>query len=171
MAFDESGFFRTGDIFQRKGAKYYMYGRASVDGKRSEVCLWALFHPLIITKVINKQGRLVFAADVEGPILSLPYVQDVYVVPITQLNSTEKQIAAVIRPTKEAASTVHITVDRLRADLRDSGLEEDQIPVAIQITTPDTPLPIGTGGKKGKAQVIKQYFPDGWVTSLDREKA
>ncbi|CAG8260301.1 unnamed protein product [Penicillium salamii] len=171
MAFDENGFFRTGDIFQRKGAKYYMYGRASVDGKSSEVGLWALFHPLIMSKVINKRGRLVFAADVEGPILSLPYVQDVYVVPIIQVDSTEKQIAAVIRPTKEAASNVHITVDRLRVDLRDSGLEEYQIPVAIQITTPDTPLPIGTGGKKGKAQAIKQYFPDGWVTSLDREKA
>ena len=103
--------------------------------------------------------------------LSLPYIQDAYVVPIAQSDSNEKKVAAVIRPTEDASLNVHITIDRLRADLQRLGLEAYQIPAIIRITVPDTPLPVGTGGKKGKAQAIKQYFPGGWEPSLDREKA
>ncbi|KAJ5351229.1 hypothetical protein N7452_000203 [Penicillium brevicompactum] len=152
MAFDENGFFRTGDFFERRGAKYYLHGRVSVD-------------------VINIQGRLVFAADVEAQILSLPYVQDVYVVPISQMGTSEKMVAAIIRPSVGTASNFHVTVDQLRRDLKGLGLEEYQIPVAIQLTDPDRYLPMGTGGKKGKAQAIKKYFTGEWEPSLEREKA
>ena len=122
-------------------------------------------------QVINIQGRLVFAADVEAQILSLPYVQDVYVVPISQMGTSEKMIAAMICPSVRTASNFHVTVDQLRRDLKGLGLEEYQIPVAIQLTDPDRYLPMGTGGKKGKAQAIKKYFTGEWEPSLEREKA
>ena len=122
-------------------------------------------------QVINIHGRLVFAADVEAQILSLPYVQDVYVVPIAQMGTAEKMLAAIIRPSVGTASNFHVTVDQLRHDLKGLGLEEYQIPVAIQLTDPDRSLPMGTGGKKGKAQAIQKYFPGESETSLEREKA
>lgn len=136
-------------------------------------CLHLLCHSVNVDliQVISNEGQLVFAADVEAPILSLPYVQDVYVVPITQVGSKGKKVAALIRPTVETTLDARITVDHLCRDLRRLGLEEYQLPVAIQLTAPDVPLPMGTGGKKGKAQAIKKYFPGQWEVYLDREKA
>ena len=141
MAFDDNIFFRTGNVSQRRGAKYYRYGRASVDGKNlhSEPCV-SLSTPIYFA-AINVKGR-VFAGDVESAILSLPYVEDVYVVPISQVGSSEKKRAAIIQPTQEMTPAVNITVSSLRHDLQQAGLEEYQMPNAFRITAPSTPLPV-----------------------------
>lgn len=144
-----------------------MYGRASVDGSTSII---AYVTPSLYFLVIHCQGHLVFAIDVENAISSLSYVQDVYVIPIST-GLAGKQVAAVIRPVEGSVLNNHITLDRLRHDLQVSGLDDYQMPTVIRFTAPDTRLPIGTGGKKGKAQAIKQYFPEAWEVSLDREKA
>jgi len=72
----------------------------------------------------------------------LPYVEDVYVVPISQVGSSEKKRAAIIQPTQEMTPAANITASSLRHDLQQAGLEEYQMPNAFRITAPSTPLPV-----------------------------
>ncbi|KAG2418845.1 hypothetical protein HFD88_001947 [Aspergillus terreus] len=151
QAFDDEGYYRTGDIVRREGGKYYIKGRLRVD-------------------VVQIDEHLVFVADIEAAVMSLPYVRQIHVVPLPTARS-QQAVAAILRPREGTVSPSEITIDRLREDLRRTGLEEHQLPTVLRVTDPSIPLPIVGGGKPGKTKTLKQYFPEGYRVEYELEKA
>ncbi|KAL5364774.1 hypothetical protein BJX96DRAFT_188062 [Aspergillus floccosus] len=151
QALDDEGYYRTGDIVWREGGKYYIKGRLRVD-------------------VVQIDEHLVFVADIEAAIMSLPYVRQIHVMPLPTVRS-KQAVAAILRPRQHAVSPAEITIDRLREDLRRTGLKEHQLPTVLQVTDPSIPLPIVGGGKPGKTKTLKQYFPEGYKMEYELEKA
>ncbi|GAB1217279.1 hypothetical protein ATERTT37_006515 [Aspergillus terreus] len=151
QAFDDEGYYRTGDIVRREGGKYYIKGRLRVD-------------------VVQIDEHLVFVADIEAAVMSLPYVRQIHVVPLPTARS-QQAVAAILRPREGTIPPSEITIDRLREDLRRTGLKEHQLPTVLRVTDPSIPLPIVGGGKPGKTKTLKQYFPEGYRVEYELEKA
>ena len=146
-AHTEDGCYRTGDIARKAGKYYSITGRASVD-------------------IIKSGGYKISALDIEREILALPYIGEVMVVGVVDLEYGHRVGAVVsLRQDKMAQDfysshkrrpdTLHI--DDLRADLR-SRLAGYKLPTLLRVIEGE--LPKSISGKVVKKLLGPQYFPE-----------
>lgn len=142
------GYYRTGDIARRElvDGEYYHWilGRANID-------------------IIKSGGYKLSALDIEREILALPYVSEVMVVGVPDLEFGERVGAAVVL--KEAKDqkgepVSELGVERLRADLR-ARLAGYKLPTVLRVVKGELP-------KSGTGKVVKkilgpQFFPKGYA--------
>lgn len=145
-AHDADGYYRTGDIARREGRYYYILGRASLD-------------------IIKSGGYKISALDVEREILALPYVSEVMVVGVEDIEFGQRVAAAITLQAEaldDAFRSTHgqgdhvLTIADLRRDLK-SRLAGYKMPTLLRIIEGDLPK-TGTG-KVSKKLLGPQYFP------------
>lgn len=140
------GYYKTGDIARKEGKYYFITGRASVD-------------------IIKSGGYKISALDVEREILSLPYIAEVMVVGVIDLEYGQR-VGAVVSMRKDKLAqdfyTNHdrqpgsLSVNDLRADLR-TRLAGYKLPTVLRVI--DGELPKSISGKVVKKILGPQYFP------------
>jgi malonyl-CoA/methylmalonyl-CoA synthetase len=144
------GYYRTGDIARREGKYYFITGRASVD-------------------IIKSGGYKISALDIEREILALPYINEVMVVGVVDLEYGHRVGAVVsLRHDKMAQEfyTNHsrphntLAIDDLRTDLR-SKLAGYKLPTLLRVV--DGELPKSISGKVVKKILGPQYFPENFT--------
>lgn len=138
------GYFRTGDIARREqiDGEYYHWilGRANID-------------------IMKSGGYKLSALDIEREILALPYVAEVMVVGVPDLEFGERVGAAVVlkdaKDQKEKPVT-ELSIERLRADLR-ARLAGYKMPTILRTVRDE--LPKSGTGKVVKKVLGPQFFP------------
>lgn len=140
-AHTKDGFYLTGDIARKEGEYYWIEGRASID-------------------IIKSGGYKISALDIEREILALPYVAEVMVVGVQDLEFGERVGAAVVlKETKDQKGDTPVTnlsIDRLRQDLR-ARLAGYKMPTILRIIEGE--LPKSGTGKVVKKVLGPQFFP------------
>lgn len=137
--FTRDGYFKTGDLARREGPWYFIVGRASQD-------------------IIKSGGYKISALDVEREILALPYCGEVIVVRVPDEEFGER--VGAVMTLREGQSLRHLTIDRLRQDLR-QHMASYKIPTLLRIVDGD--LPKTASGKVLKKVLGPQLFPyPGW---------
>ena len=148
------GYYKTGDIARREGKYYFITGRASVD-------------------IIKSGGYKISALDVEREILSLPYIAEVMVVGVVDLEYGHRVGAVVsMRHDKLAqdfyASTKRspdqLDIDTLRSDLRER-LAGYKLPTVLRVVQEEVPKSIS--GKVVKKTLGPHFFPKGYESDPD----
>ena len=141
------GYYKTGDIARKEGKYYFITGRASVD-------------------IIKSGGYKISALDIEREILALPYVGEVMVVGVVDLEYGHRVGAVVsLRHDKMARDFYTsrkrkpdaLAIDDLRADLR-SRLAGYKLPTLLRVIEGE--LPKSISGKVVKKILGPQYFPE-----------
>lgn len=146
-AHTQDGYYRTGDIARREqvDGEYYHWilGRANID-------------------IMKSGGYKLSALDIEREILALPYVAEVMVVGVPDLEFGERVGAAIVL--KEAKDqkdepVTDLNIERLRADLR-ARLAGYKLPTILRLIRDELP-------KSGTGKVVKkilgpQFFPKGY---------
>jgi malonyl-CoA/methylmalonyl-CoA synthetase len=144
-AHTKDGYYQTGDIARREGAYYWIEGRASID-------------------IIKSGGYKISALDIEREILALPYVAEVMVVGVQDLEFGERVAAAVVlkEPNDQKGDNpvTELSIERLRQDLR-ARLAGYKMPTILRIIQGELP-------KSGTGKVVKkilgpQFFPKNYV--------
>ncbi|KPI38157.1 Malonate--CoA ligase [Cyphellophora attinorum] len=135
-AHDADGFFKTGDIVQKRGEYYFILGRASMD-------------------ILKSGGYKISALDVEREITNLPYIGEVMVVGVPDDEFGQLVAAAVtLREVDDHAPKV--TLSSLRDDLR-RRLAGYKLPTLLRIVPGE--LPKNATGKVVKKVLGPLYFP------------
>ncbi|SMQ49583.1 unnamed protein product [Zymoseptoria tritici ST99CH_3D7] len=140
------GYYKTGDIARREGEYYFIMGRASVD-------------------IIKSGGYKLSALDIEREILSLPYIAEVMVVGVPDLEYGERVGAAVclknegdMTPEDRQHLLTDLTIERLRQDLR-SKIASYKMPTILRVIAGE--LPKSPTGKVAKKLLGPEFFPPG----------
>ncbi|KAJ5375799.1 acetyl-CoA synthetase-like protein [Penicillium concentricum] len=133
-AFDEEGFFRTGDILRREGNQYIFLGRASSD--------WIRFSAFTVSVL-----------EVEERLLKLPYVSEAYVLPVMDYE-VRNLIAAVIRV---KADYTEVNLCKIRDDLS-STTESYKLPRLLRILREKEVAPLTASEKGRKNEMREKYF-------------
>ncbi|EEP77534.1 conserved hypothetical protein [Uncinocarpus reesii 1704] len=144
-AHDAEGFFKTGDIARREGRNYFILGRSSID-------------------MIKTGGYKISALDVEREILSLPYIDEVMVVGVDDVEYGQRIAAAVVlrddqkiyRCTGNGGVGKELSVYDLREDLR-SRLAGYKLPTILRVIEKE--LPKSATGKVVKKILGPKFFP------------
>ncbi|KAJ6143894.1 hypothetical protein N7471_003347 [Penicillium samsonianum] len=132
-AFDEEGYFRTGDIGHRVGDQYILEGRSSTD-------------------VIRCRGLLIPIQEVEARLAELPYISEVYVVPV-EFDYTRK-IAALVRLTTLKHRP---NLSKIRGDLQDR-LQKYKHPSLLRILQNGEQILPSAAGKVMRKAIAEKYF-------------
>lgn len=148
-AHTEDGYFRTGDIARREGKYYWIIGRASVD-------------------IIKSGGYKISALDVEREILSLPYVSEVMVVGVPDLEFGERVAAVVSLRNDEIATKFlgergrnveELKLDDLRDDLRER-VAGYKLPTVLYVLGAGEEIPKSATNKVVKKVLGPKFFPE-----------
>ncbi|KAK2747924.1 hypothetical protein FQN57_001515 [Myotisia sp. PD_48] len=134
-AFDEDGYFKTGDIAHMEETRYIFDGRAS-------------------TEFIRSSENIVRIQDVESSLLELPNISEAAVVKCPDAEAGS-QVAAIIRLLD---SKNKYTLQQLRQDLS-SSLSRYQLPTQLRILGPTENIPRSSTGKLKIQEALKMYFP------------
>lgn len=156
-AFDEQGYFMSGDMAVKKGKHYFITGRASVD-------------------ILKSGGYKISALDIEREILSLPYVNEVMVVGVADdeygqrvgavLSLSESEVAQEFY-SKRGRAIGHLKLDDLRADLRDR-LAGYKLPTLLRVIEGE--LPKSATNKVVKKVLNPMYFPSNYADLPEVQK-
>lgn len=150
-AFDENGYFCSGDIARKEGKYYFIVGRASVD-------------------IIKSGGYKISALDVEREILALPYIMECMVVGVSD-EEFGQRVGCVItirddetanRFLEERGRSRHsLKLDDLRKDIRER-LAGYKLPTLLRVVPGE--LPKSGTGKVQKKTLGPAYFPVEYAT-------
>ena len=130
-AFDDDGWFRTGDL-----ATLDADGNLTITGRLKDI--------------IIRKGENISAKEVEDLLFTHPQVGDVAVVGLPDPESGERACAVVVT----AAGAEPITFDELKRHLLDAGLITRKLPEQLEIVDA---LPRNPSGKIVKAQLQTQF--------------
>ena len=156
-AFDQDGYFMSGDMAIRKGKHYFITGRASVD-------------------ILKSGGYKISALDIEREILSLPYVNEVMVVGVPDEEFGQRVGAVLSISDSEAAQEFYrknhrqlgkLELDDLRADVR-NRLAGYKLPTLLRVIEGE--LPKSATNKVVKKVLGPQYFPTNYVELREVQK-
>jgi len=156
-AFDEDGYFKSGDMAIRKGKHYFITGRASVD-------------------ILKSGGYKISALDIEREILSLPYVNEVMVVGVPDDEFGQRVGAVLSLSDSEAAQeyyqkrnrqTGRLDLDDLRTDVRDR-LAGYKLPTLLRVIEGE--LPKSATNKVVKKVLGPMYFPANYAELEEVQK-
>jgi acyl-CoA synthetase (AMP-forming)/AMP-acid ligase II len=132
-AFDEEGYFRTGDLgMQGPEGHVYITGR--------------------LKDVIIRKGETISAKEVEDLLFTHPAIGDVAVIGIPDPKSGERAVAIVVAAEGQAAPTLADVFEFCR----DAGLMTQKIPEQLELLDV---LPRNATGKVLKHELRKQYAP------------
>ena len=140
------GHYRSGDIARKErtqhGEYYWILGRASID-------------------IIKSGGYKISALDIEREVLALPYVAEVMVVGVPDLEFGERVAAVVVLKDPQDIKNrvdvvVKLTLERLRQDLR-ARLAGYKMPTVLRVIQGE--LPKSGTGKVVKKVLGPQFFP------------
>lgn len=149
-AFDDDGYFKSGDMATRKGKYYFITGRASVD-------------------ILKSGGYKISALDIEREILSLPYINEVMVVGVADDEFGQRVGAVLSLSDSEAAQEYYskhnrqrgsLKLDDLRTDLRDR-LAGYKLPTLLRVIEGE--LPKSPTNKVVKKVLGPMYFPTNYT--------
>lgn len=156
-AFDDEGYFKSGDMAIKKGKYFFITGRASVD-------------------ILKSGGYKISALDIEREILSLPYVNEVMVVGVADdeygqrvgavLSLSDSEIAQEYY-TKHGRERGSLKLDDLRSDLRDR-LAGYKLPTLLRVIEGE--LPKSPTNKVVKKVLGPMYFPDNYTELPEVQK-
>ena len=132
-AFDDDGWFRTGDLGTLDGE-----GNLTITGRLKDV--------------IIRKGENISAKEVEDLLFTHPQVGDVAVIGLPDAASGERACAVVV----PAAGAAPITFDEMKAHLLDAGLITRKLPEQLEIVDA---LPRNPSGKIVKFELQKQFAP------------
>lgn len=138
------GYYRSGDIARHENGYYWILGRASID-------------------IIKSGGYKISALDIEREILALPYVAEVMVVGVPDLEFGERVAAAVVlkEPKDQKGEPVtDLSLERMRSDLR-ARLAGYKMPTVLRLIKGE--LPKSGTGKVVKKVLGPQFFPKGYT--------
>lgn len=156
-AFDEDGYFKSGDMAIRKGKYFFITGRASVD-------------------ILKSGGYKISALDIEREILSLPYVNEVMVVGVQDEEFGQRVGAVLSISDSEAAQEYYqkhdrqrgsLKLDDLRSDLRDR-LAGYKLPTLLRVIEGE--LPKSPTNKVVKKVLGPMYFPANYADLPEVQK-
>ncbi|KAH8879724.1 acetyl-CoA synthetase-like protein [Thozetella sp. PMI_491] len=132
-AFDENGFYKTGDIGELHGRYWFIKGRASID-------------------IIKSGGYKISSLDIEREMLGLDYISEACVVGVPDEEFGQRVAAiAVLRKMKSLSLT------KLRDDLR-ASLSGYKLPTLLYVADE---LPKTISGKVQKRALGKDIFESG----------
>jgi cyclohexanecarboxylate-CoA ligase len=134
-AFDEDGWFRTGDLGTLDAE-----GNLTITGRLKDI--------------IIRKGENISAKEVEDLLFTHPQVGDVAVVGLPDPDSGERACAVVVT----AAGAEPITFDEMTRHLLDAGLITRKLPEQLELVDA---LPRNPSGKIVKAQLQQQFKPNG----------
>ncbi|KAE8352206.1 hypothetical protein BDV28DRAFT_149241 [Aspergillus coremiiformis] len=133
-AFDEDGYYKSGDFGHRVGDQYVFDGRASTD--------W-----------IRRGGLKVQVHEVEASLVSLPYVSEAYVV--SAVLNYRNQIATLIR--LRATGKLNVNLSMVRADLAEK-LNRYKLPTLLRVLQAGEVVPQTSGGKPSRRKIVEEFF-------------
>ncbi|TQV90869.1 AMP-dependent synthetase/ligase [Cordyceps javanica] len=137
-AFDDDGFYRTGDIAELVDDELIFHGRERDD-------------------YVIRGGCTISTVEVERALMALGYFEEATVVAVPVSESVQL-CGAVVRP--KQSHTAEMSIGRVRQDLW-GKLDEGKWPVAMRILGLGEELPMTATGKPVKRQVIEDFFYDG----------
>lgn len=151
-AHDPDGYFKTGDIVRREGDYYFILGRASVD-------------------ILKSGGYKISALDIERECLGLPYVNEVMVVGVDDLEWGQRVGAVLNLRTSEQGYSCRgvnggkaLTLAQLRRDLG-SKLANYKLPTLLRVIPGE--LPKTPTGKVNKKLLGPRFFPSNYANISD----
>ncbi|KAM3438750.1 hypothetical protein MY4824_003052 [Beauveria thailandica] len=153
-AFDDEGYYKTGDLGHVVGDKYVFEGRANDDCKCSflvEVTIFDADKGIVIVKV----PRLL----VELAISSLPYISEAYVlrVPDHQERAVCGAIVRVKADKVDPGKQGPLSLGKLHADLTGT-LPAYMRPYLLRVLNDDEHIPLTDSQKPNKPVMLKQLF-------------
>ncbi|KAF5860083.1 hypothetical protein ETB97_002044 [Aspergillus alliaceus] len=143
-AFDEEGFYKTGDLVYLHGKDYIIQGRASTD-------------------IINCNSAKIYILTVETALSTLPYISEAYVLPVAD-PKTGSRVAALVRC--RTGQKPKLTLQSLRNDLS-SPLPVFQLPTVLRILGEGEEVPRTVSGKVIRGAAKELFFPQKADPSLD----
>ncbi|KAM5447322.1 hypothetical protein MaudCBS49596_006086 [Microsporum audouinii] len=144
-AFDQDGFYKTGDSAHISDGVYIIDGRLKHD-------------------FIKHHAYKVPIPELEMQLLKLPYVDEIYAVPVPDPTVGE-HIAVLVR-LKSGAQGTALSLQKLREDLLSvSTLPAGYLPTMFRILARGEDIPRSYTGKPLRRQIVKDFFlgPDGAV--------
>ncbi|KAJ5903493.1 hypothetical protein N7504_005876 [Penicillium tannophilum] len=136
-AFDEEGYFRTGDILRRVGDQYVFEGRVSTD--------FVLFY-----------GYRIPIVELEGSLIDLPYIKEAYVIGAPD-HEAKELAAAIVRLKACTDNGEAITLKKIRKDLS-ATLATHKLPALLRILQDGEEIPRTAGGKSIKPGLLQKFF-------------
>lgn len=158
-AFDEEGYFRTGDSARLVGRNVVLDGRFKTDCKPIAMSLYAPSTQYLTAPDIRTKGHRITIFEVEAEIMKLPYVSEGYIVGAPDRDG--ERLAALIRLDPTAQKTGNVPdLRQLRVDLH-KNLYAFQLPVALRFLRDGEDVPRTDTGKLVRRHTVQQYFaPD-----------
>ncbi|CAM1509752.1 Fc.00g000870.m01.CDS01 [Cosmosporella sp. VM-42] len=136
-AFDEDGYFKTGDLAQIEDGEHVFTGRATSD--------YVFFH-----------GYRISTLRVQNSLTDLPYISDAYVVGVPD-HEAKELCGAVLRIKKDAVNTEQVSLARIRLDLM-GGLPTYMLPVLLRILSDEEDVPRTVSQKPIKKRILQELF-------------
>ncbi|KAK2868022.1 hypothetical protein FQN49_003234 [Arthroderma sp. PD_2] len=136
-AFNEEGYYKTGDLGIFKDGEYIFAGRANTD--YVQFCTYRFS-----------------TVDVESRLLDLPYISDACAVAVPSHNY--KQLcAAIVQFQPDIKSTSQPDLAKIRSDLS-SSLGVHMLPNLLRVLKDDEKLPRTISEKPIRRQILQEYF-------------
>lgn len=163
VAYDEDGFFRTGDTGTLEDGSLYVRGRASQDGKSYyyQEFEFTSIDLILVLIVIRFSVWHVHAYQVEEAICSHPEVSQAFVLGIA--SETEDQRVAALLVTKRRC-TPKLSIVQLRRWLAlERQMPAYMLPTALRILEPHQAhqVPVTVSGKPVKSKIRHDLFGQG----------
>ncbi|KAJ5112956.1 acetyl-CoA synthetase-like protein [Penicillium angulare] len=133
-AFDEDGFYKTGDLVRRVGGYYFFEGRVDSD--------W-----------INFLDCKISVLELEEHLLRLSYISEAHILPVLD-HETRGVAAALVRLN---CGDSDINLQRVRDDLS-LGLERYKLPALLYILKAEEEVPRAASDKVLKTQALDKFF-------------
>ncbi|KAJ5463790.1 hypothetical protein N7475_008734 [Penicillium sp. IBT 31633x] len=152
-AFDEEGFYKTGDQAHRVGDDYYFEGRISSD------CTVFLFpmSPIRVTNqtVVRFHEYTISIPELERQLLDLPYITEAHVLPVKD-HGAGGLVAALVRLQKREGDS--ITLKRIREDLAATNLASYKLPTLLRVLQNEEQVPLTPSEKVLKRECLQKFF-------------
>lgn len=177
-AFDEDGYYKTGDFARWVNGEYILTGRDSecMFGKRKKMIRNSLIFRHI---VVRYYGHKVSMYEVEARICKLPSVAEAYAlaVPVTNNAYTEQRVGVIVRPkptsqreSKSLCRDCDITLENLRQELS-ADLPFHMLPTVLRVIGKEEQIPKTVSEKVMRKEAVKRFFsPSGSKLSPEVER-
>lgn len=160
-AFDNEGFYKTGDYARRIGEQYFFDGRVSCDCKSHNIVCRSLTNKTDDAhQGIRFHGFKIPVLELEQRLMALPYVSEAYILPV-QDHDAGGLAAALIRLQKHKTTKTEygdIDLRRIRNDLAATKMASSKFPALLRILRDDEQIPSTISSKALKQECLRKYF-------------
>lgn len=161
QAFDQQGYYKTGDIARHEDDYFWILGRESIDSKYWHRREGNLSKSVLNCAVLNIDGNMISALDVEREIMELDHVSECMVVGVGDIKSGQRVAAAVVLKDDRSEERLELSLIDLRESLS-HRLASYKMPTILRII--DNELPKTATGKVSKHTLEQKFFPPEYRT-------